>query len=80
MRTTISIDNSLLERARKASLQRSCSLGEVIEDALRMTLAAQPKSGGKGLVEPLKTYRGSGVQPGVDLAASGSLQEIMDTP
>lgn len=80
MRTTISIEDSLLERARKASLQRSCSLGEVIEDALRATLAAQPKSGDKRSVEPLKTYRGSGLQPGVDLAASGSLLEIMDTP
>jgi len=78
MRTTISIEDTLLEQAREASLRRSCSLGEVIEDALRMSLAARPKSTANRRGTPLKTYRGSGLQPGVDLASSASLLETME--
>ncbi len=78
MRTTISIQDSLLERAKAAALARSCTLGEVIEDALREVLAAKPKPARKGRVRPLLTYRGTGVRPGVDLSSSGSLLETME--
>lgn len=43
MRTTVSIEDALLARAKQASLQRGCSLGEVIEDSLRAALLSQPK-------------------------------------
>lgn len=78
MRTTISIEDSLLERAKQASLARSCTLGEVIEDALREALVARPKPNKNRDARPLKTYRGSGVRPGVDLDSSASLLEAME--
>lgn len=78
MRTTVTIEDSLLERARQASLQRNCSIGEVIEDSLRITLVAQSKSAFKEKRRPLRTFRGSGVQPGVDLTSSSALLEAME--
>ena len=78
MRTTISIQDSLLRKAKEVSLQRDCSLGEVIEDALRAALVAQEKSAAAKAGRPLKTYRGSGVQPGVVLTSSSDLLEVME--
>lgn len=58
-------------------MQRNISVGEVVEEALRSALGAKPKKG-RGPARPLKTYRGDGLQPGVDLASSGSLLEAME--
>ena len=78
MRTTVSIQDALLQQAKEASLKQNCSLGEVIEDALRATLAGQSKSKRAGRSRPFKTFRGTGLQPGVDLASSAALLEIME--
>lgn len=75
---TIAIEDSLLEQAKKASLARKCTLGEVVEDALRACLTAKPKSSGSRSPRKLKTFRGTGLQPGVDLSSSSSLLDVMD--
>ncbi len=77
MRTTISIEDGLLERARKRSQATGLSLGEVIEDALRQVLATRPKQSDSAPRRPLKIYRGSGTLPGVDLNSSSSLLDTM---
>jgi hypothetical protein len=53
-------------------------LGEVIEDALRVSFAANRKALLPHKAMPLKTFRGNGLQPGVDLASSASLLESME--
>jgi hypothetical protein len=78
MRTTLTIHDALLRRVKEASLKRNCSIREVIEDALRASLAARPKSARSAPVRPLKTFKGSGVQPGVDLTSSAGLLEAME--
>lgn len=78
MRTTVSIQDHLLKKAKEASLRRNCTLGEVIEDALRTTLVSQVKDRKKTGIAPLKTYRGTGVQAGIDLASSAELLEVME--
>lgn len=77
MRTTISIEDSLLERAKEVSLSRSCTLSQVIEDALLESLVAKPKDRAHDGFKPIKTFRGNGVRPGVDLDSSASLLEVM---
>ncbi len=57
---------------------RSCSLGEVIEDALRESLASLPKQDGTTQGKPIKTYGDTGLLPAVDLSYSASLLETMD--
>ncbi len=78
MRTTVTIEDSLLNQAKQASLERGCSLGEVIDDALRAALIQRKKSATEPLIRPLKTFRGSGLQPGVDLCSSSNLSDLME--
>lgn len=79
MRTTISIEDSLLLKAKKVSHERRCSLREVIEDALRAAFAKGRKTDRSHAPRPLKTLKGSGVQPGIDLSSSQALLDAMET-
>jgi hypothetical protein len=77
MRTTLTIQDALLRKAKQVSLERNLSVGEVVEEALRLTLGAQAK-GRPAQRRKLKTFRGDGLQPGVDLASSAALLEVME--
>ncbi len=77
MRTTLSIHDTLWQKAKEVSARRNVSIGELVEEGLRVTLAARPKTGGAA-VRPLKTFRGDGLQSGVDLTSSSSLLEAME--
>jgi hypothetical protein len=80
MRTTISIEDSLLQKARKISHERRCSLRTVIEDALRAAFAKEGKRTRSGAPpRPLKTFKGTGVQPGIDLSSSAALLDEMES-
>jgi hypothetical protein len=79
MRTTISIEDSLLQKARKISHERRCSLRQVIEDALRAAFAKDRKATLSASQRPLKTFRGSGIQPGIDLSSSAALLDAMES-
>jgi plasmid stability protein len=75
MRITIRLDDDLLRRAKVAAAASGLSLSEVIDDALRATLAVRPSP---RPVADLPTYRGHGLQPGVDLDDSAELTGVMD--
>lgn len=78
MRTTISLQDSLLERAKKQAIQEKCTLGDIVNDALRCRLA-ECRTQAEGRVEaPLKTYGSAGLQAGVDLHDSATLLNIME--
>jgi Arc/MetJ family transcription regulator len=79
MRTTISIEDSLLQKAKKISHERRCSLREVIEDALRAAFAKGHKANRSRAHRPLKTFKGSGVQLGIDLSSSSALLDAMES-
>jgi len=79
MRTTISIEDSLLQKAKKISHERRCSLRTVIEDALRAAFAKERKRSRSGAPRPLKTFKGTGVQPGIDLSCSAALLDAMES-
>jgi hypothetical protein len=76
MRTTIRLDDDLLRDAKRAAVERGTTLTAVIEDALRRALA----HGAAMPVEhvELPTFRGDGLQPGVDLDDTASLLDLMD--
>jgi hypothetical protein len=77
MRTTISLDEALLKRARRAALDRGISFNELVVAALRIELSRIPKSDQKKKIL-LPTFRGNGIRPGVDLDDGASLEDIMD--
>lgn len=79
MRTTIALDDAVLQEAKKAAAASGRTLGEVVEDALRMSLA-RPKAGRPGRKLDLPTCGGRGPRPGVDLDDTAGLVELMERP
>ena len=77
MRTTLTIKDTLLRQAKAESLRRNLPLSEVVEEALRVILGTQVK-GQPRKIRPLKTMRGDGLLPGVDLTSSVGLLETME--
>jgi len=75
MRTTVRLDDSLLEQARAEARRRGETLTSLIEKGLRheLTRAAGPRP----RVE-LPVFEPSGLMPGVDLTNNASLLEIME--
>jgi len=77
MRTTLNIDDQLLNSAKHRAVEEKVSLVKVIENALRESLA-KPRA--KSETIRLITASGPGVKPGVDLDNGRSLLDIMDAP
>ena len=77
MRTTLNLDDQLLTYAKHQAVEESVSLAQVIENALRESLA-KPRA--KRETIRLVTASGLGVKPGVDLDNGRSLRNIMDDP
>ncbi|MES2176340.1 MAG: YlcI/YnfO family protein [Gemmatimonadota bacterium] len=77
MRTTIRLDDALLRKAKAAAAANGITLNQLIEDAVRAALA--PRATGARVREAsLPVYAGAGLQPGVDLAESSALLDIMN--
>lgn len=76
MRTTIRIHDELYAEVRRRAATTGRSIGEVVEDALRAAFA--DAAGSDTEVEPLPTFGGSGVLPGVDLGSNAALGDVMD--
>ena len=76
MRTTIDLDDALLKAVKARAADEHRTLKEIFEQALRAYLAGP--SGAKSEAPPIPTFRGNGVQLGVDLTDNAALQAIMD--
>ncbi len=74
MRTTVTIDDALLQQAKVVAARTNRTLGEVVNDALRVALA---RSSRKPQRVTLETDGGSGLQPGVDLLDKEALAELL---
>jgi negative regulator of replication initiation len=77
MRTTVRIDDELYRAVKEQAARTGRAIGEVIEDALRRSLAADSGTGDEPPA-PLPTYGGSGVLPGVDLSSNAALRDAMN--
>lgn len=75
MRTTLSIDDELLARARERARERGITLGAVVENALRRDFASEVRTDAPTL--PVFT-KGSGPKPGIDLTSNRVLHEVLD--
>ena len=78
MRTTIRLDGHLLAEAKKYAAESGQTLTAVLADALRETLARR-RAPGKRKPVRLRTMKGNGVRPGVDLDDTASLLEHMES-
>lgn len=77
MRTTVRLDERLLAEAKKRAAETGRTLTAVLEDALRETLARRPVRGKKAI--RLKTVKGDGLRPGVDLDDSAALLDLIES-
>jgi hypothetical protein len=78
MRTTLRLDQALLERAKREAARRGETLTALIERGLRLVLA-RPRTGGRNPRVELPVCRaGGGTLPGVDLDDSASLLDIAE--
>ncbi|MCH2156496.1 MAG: hypothetical protein MK080_10880 [Opitutales bacterium] len=79
MRTTVNIEDSLLEEIKKVGLHRKVSISTVINDTLKQGLYASDSTSKPTAEKPLKTFMGDGLQPGVDLNDGASLLDLMES-
>lgn len=77
MRTTIRVDERLLREAKAFAARKGRTLTAVMEDALRQFLARRPERVA-GRPFRLRTFKGTGVAPGVDLDDSAALLDLME--
>ena len=77
MRTTILIKETLLQEAKKMALEKHISLSAFIEEVLQEKLLQLQNHKEKKPVKII-TFKGNGLQPGVDLDNTASLLEIME--
>jgi hypothetical protein len=76
MRVIVELDDELLAEAKVLAVDSGRTLTRVIEDALRVALAQKERKP----VKPAKlhTFKGKGLQPGVDLSSNAELADLMD--
>ena len=77
MRTTININDRLLQKAKLRAAETHRTLAAIIEDALRLALEAKPALAPNRRVR-IPTSGAGGLLPGVDLDDSASLLDRME--
>lgn len=76
MRTTIKIDDQLLNEAKARAARAGTTLNAVVEDALREAFARRRRANRRRI--DLPTFAGSQVRPGVDLDDGAALLDRME--
>jgi metal-responsive CopG/Arc/MetJ family transcriptional regulator len=77
MRTTVRLDDGLMEEVKRYAAERRTTLTAVIDEALRETLARR-KPMRKTKPIQLTTVRGRGLMPGIDLDDTASLLDALE--
>jgi hypothetical protein len=76
VRTTVDIDDLLLRQAKAEAARSNRSLGDVVDDALRLLLA--PAGPGRTAQLDLPVFGGSGLRPDIDLENKEGLAALLD--
>ena len=77
MRTTVAVDDAILDTAKRKALEEHVSLASYIEGALRDKLAAGETAERESEYRPLRTFAGKGLLPGIDILDSRALSDAM---
>jgi hypothetical protein len=78
MRTTVRLDERLLERARSEAARRGATLTSLIEEGLQLVLRRPKKPLKQSIVTLPECRAGGGTLPGVDLNDSAALLDRME--
>ena len=79
MRTTVRLDDDLLRDVKRYAAQHQQTLTSVLDQALREMLAKRSELARRKPVR-LPTFKGNGLQPGIDLNDSAALLDVMERP
>jgi hypothetical protein len=75
-RTTVRLPPALMTEAKKLARDTRRTLTQVIEDALRVAVARRKRP--KPRTVSIVTFKGNGLQPGVDLDDMSAVYDLMD--
>jgi hypothetical protein len=78
MRTTIRLDDRLLDQARREAAERGLTLTALLEQGLRLVLARSQRAPGRQHVILPVCRAGGGTLPGVDLDDSAALLDVLE--
>lgn len=78
MRTTVRLDDELMRRVKTYAARRGATLTQVVESALRETLARGEADRPARERRALPTFSGDGLQAGVDLHDTAALLDLMN--
>ena len=78
MRTTVDINDELLTELKRVAAETHRSLKDLIEDAIRASLAPRRAPDDEASTRRIVTFRGNGVRPGVNLDNMRELLDIME--
>jgi plasmid stability protein len=76
VRTTIRIDDDLYRRVKARAARQGRTVGELIEDAVRVAMS--PRRSPAGDIPALPRFGAGGPLPGVDLSDNRALAAVMD--
>jgi len=74
-RTTVRLPPELLRASKRRAQQTGRSFTQLLEDCRRTELQRPVRV--SRVSEPLPTYGGQGLRPGVDLSDSSALEDVM---
>ncbi len=77
MRTTVAIETHLLKKARQAAMASRQTLSSLVQDSLRSYLSGKGSNEVRGN-HKIVTFRGKGLQAGVNLDDTASLLDRME--
>jgi hypothetical protein len=78
MRTTLQINDQLYRLAKQLANETHRTLTAVIEDSLREVLSRQKSHRNQTVQISLPTFKGNGLQSGIDLDDTSALLEAME--
>ena len=78
MRTTVRLDDALLDRAKREAARRGITLTAFIEQGLRLAMRQPLKAPSQARVSLPECKAGGGVTPGTHLDDSAGLLDRMD--
>ena len=79
MRTTVRLDDALLEQAKREAVRRNVTLAALIDEGLRLVLAQNtPRNRREPKVRLPVCRRGGGTLPGIDLNDTSALLDVME--
>jgi hypothetical protein len=78
LRTTVRLDESLLEEAKAQAARQKKTLTSLIEEGLRLVIARSRTTAPRKKVVLPVSHSGGGPMPGVDINNSADLMDILE--